>query len=567
MAQPEQEHGLRAVAISDHVETVSRRIARTWSVTAIAALLVLGLTVGIPHGPDMEEWERLVQLGTLALLTLGILVAWRSEGLGGSVMIIGSTSLWGMAALQHQPARAFLPAVLFLVPAIAFLVAWNRTKTRASLVVLVTAVLMVLVVGGAVAGVIYDRGYGAAHPQSSLAQLADTPVVWIWSGAVTGDSASVVARVDGAGDVELELRDEAGEQSVVTAVGVVDDVWRFELAGLSAQTSYTYVPLVDGIAVPARTGRFTTFDSGPMSFVVAAASCARLGSNGVVYETIAAIDPDLFIATGDLFYADYVETAEHYAHAYESSLGQPAQALLYSSVPIAYVWDDHDYGRNNSDRTMPYRNLALSAYRQNVPHFPLPVDDSVYQSFSIGRVQFVLLDDRSQRDPAATPDGPDKTMLGASQLQWLQERLLDNSYALTVLISQVPWVVPPEPGADYWGGYAYERGEIADFIAENNIDNLLMVAGDAHMVAIDDGTNTDYSAAGNASFPLLQAAALDRPGSIKGGPYSEGAFPGGGQFGIIEVEDTGGETIGVRLAGMTWEGEVRVEYSFTVGSP
>ena len=87
------------------------------------------------------------------------------------------------------------------------------------------------------------------------------------------------------------------------------------------------------------------------------------------------------------------------------------------------------------------------------------------------------------------------------------------------------------------------------------------------MVAIDDGTNTDYSALGNASFPLLHAAALDRPGSAKGGPYSEGAFPGGGQFGLIEVVDNGGNSVTVHLSGIDWRGEVLVHYSFEVVVP
>jgi hypothetical protein len=134
-------------------------------------------------------------------------------------------------------------------------------------------------------------------------------------------------------------------------------------------------------------------------------------------------------------------------------------------------------------------------------------------------------------------------------------------------VSQVPWVAALEVGADHWGGYTHERQQIADFIAANNVNNLLMVAGDAHMVAIDDGANTDYSAAGNASFPLLQAAALDRPGGVKGGPYSEGAFPGGGQFGLIDVIDEGGPTIEIHLSGINWSGETRVDYSFTVEVP
>ncbi len=568
MAEFEHDHGLHAVAISDHVEDAARRIARTWSLTAVLLFVILGFTVGIPRGPDAESWEQLFQLGTLAVLTAGVLIAWRREGVGGSVMLIGSAAFWGLSALQHQPVTAFLPTVLFLVPAVAFLVAWKRTKSTTSLIVLATAVIMILVIGGTMAAAIYNRGYGAAHPESDLPPLPETPVVWVWSGAITSDSATVVARVSGPGTVSLEVTAGDGATSSHTATPS-GDVWRFELTGLSSATTYTYTPSVDGMALPARAGTFTTFESGPMSFTVAAASCARLGSNGAVYETIASFAPDLFVITGDLFYADYVETAAHYEHAYASTLAQPAQAALYSAVPIAYVWDDHDYGRNNSDRTMPYRQLAFDAYDTNVPHYPLAQSDAIYQSFAMGRVQFVLLDDRSHRDPNSDPDTQDKTILGADQLTWLQERLLAgrDDYALTVIVNQVPWVTAAEPGADYWGGYTFERQAIADFIAEHDIDNILMVAGDAHMVAIDDGTNTDYSATGNASFPLLQAAALDRPGSVKGGPYSEGAFPGGGQFGLIEVTDTGGPTIAVRLYGLDWKGEVRVEYNFTVNAP
>ena len=203
MAESGHDHGLHAVAISDHVEEVSRRIARTWSLTAVFLFVILGFTVGIPHGPDLEAWEQLIQLATLVLLAAGVLIAWRREGLGGAIMLIGSASLWGLAALQHQPALAFLPAVLFLVPAVAFLIAWNRTKSAASLIVLVTAVTMILVVGGAMATVVYDRSYGAAHPESSLPPLAETPVIWIWSGAVSDHSATVTVRVAEAQDVAL----------------------------------------------------------------------------------------------------------------------------------------------------------------------------------------------------------------------------------------------------------------------------------------------------------------------------------------------------------------------------
>jgi hypothetical protein len=89
-----------------------------------------------------------------------------------------------------------------------------------------------------------------------------------------------------------------------------------------------------------------------------------------------------------------------------------------------------------------------------------------------------------------------------------------------------------------------------------------MLSGDAHMLGIDDGTNSDYADGGGAGFPVMHAAALDRRGSIKGGPYSEGAFPGGGQFGLMTVTDEGGPTISIALSGRNWQDAEIVSYTF-----
>ena len=56
---------------------------------------------------------------------------------------------------------------------------------------------------------------------------------------------------------------------------------------------------------------------------------------------------------------------------------------------------------------------------------------------------------------------------------------------------------------------------------------------------------------------MLHAAALDRPGSMKGGPYSHGAFPGGGRLGHLEVIDDG-QRLEVVLTGHNWRNEVLV---------
>lgn len=52
-------------------------------------------------------------------------------------------------------------------------------------------------------------------------------------------------------------------------------------------------------------------------------------------------------------------------------------------------------------------------------------------------------------------------------------------------------------------------------IASHGVNNLIMLAGDAHLVAADDGANNDYSDNGGAGFPLFQSAPMDNYGSDK----------------------------------------------------
>jgi phosphodiesterase/alkaline phosphatase D-like protein len=299
---------------------------------------------------------------------------------------------------------------------------------------------------------------------------------------------------------------------------------------------------------------------------VAVGACARTGSNGAVFDAIRAQNPLLFLVTGDLFYGNIdTDSARRFRKAYGASLTAPAPAALYRSTPVAYVWDDHDYGPNDGDRTSASRSTAQSVYRQLVPHYALAAGriGPIYQAFTVGQVRFVLTDLRSERSPSGVPDGPGKTMLGAVQKAWFKRELLGarERGQLVVWVSTVPWIGEPSAGSDTWAGYATERRELAAFIARQG--PLVMLAGDAHMVAIDDGSHSGYAGSGAPGFPVMHAAALDRPGGTKGGPFSEGSYPGGGQFGTLTVRDRG-TWLEVELAGWRYTGTRVVSYAFEV---
>jgi len=270
-----------------------------------------------------------------------------------------------------------------------------------------------------------------------------------------------------------------------------------------------------------------------------------------------------FIHLGDLHYRDIsINDPDAYRQAYHDvltfngTLGADArQGRFYRAVPIAYVWDDHDYGPNNSDRTHVGRAAAATVYREIVPHYPLPAgsgDAPIYQSWQIGRVLFVASDVRWARDPNLLPDNDPsnpKTMLGEQQKRWL-ERILRNSSAQALV-----WVMPSQwlsdqgdvrnvgisySGADYsndsWWRFRRERAELVDLLGDLGwLDRMVMLQADKHALSMSSGPNNPWG-----GFPLFMFASLDASYSDHPeGQYDIGQSPGRGRYGTLRVVDSG----------------------------
>jgi len=349
------------------------------------------------------------------------------------------------------------------------------------------------------------------------------------------------------------------------------NIAEFHIDGLQPGTEYLYGFGAKAGSVEAA-GRFRTFPDGAASFRFVFASCARTGSEHEVFNTILRCDPLFFLHVGDLHYRNIDRNDRAlFQQAYSEVFGSNVQRTLYANVPLIYVWDDHDFGPNNSDRFAPGRIASRLTYQECVPHYPLAFgtgDVPICHAFSIGRVRFVMTDLRSERSPAKSSDGPEKTMLGWAQKEWFKRELLSakSSFALIFWVSSVPWTGKSHRGDDGWAAFPIERQEIADFIKANGIRNLCILCGDAHMLGADDGRNGDFASDGGAPVPSLQAAPLDRPASFKGGPYSHGHYlpkRGEGCFGYVEVHDNGRE-ISVLFTGRNHRDEKRVILGFTV---
>ncbi len=375
-------------------------------------------------------------------------------------------------------------------------------------------------------------------------------------GGVTSNSAEIRVSVSpGVEPWSLVARPTGRGGAVVSASGAAvsegSSMMAFRLGGLDPETEYEYAVVEgSGSLGVAATGRFRTFPARAASFRFAFASCARTGSNHEVFSAIRAADPLFFMNLGDLHDENIAQNDPAvFRAAYKRAFTAGRRAALLRATPFVYVWNEHDFGPGDSDRSSSSREASRLAYREVVPHYPLAFgegDEAIAQAFSVGRARFLVTDLRSERSPSGDADNKRKTMLGDLQKEWFKREVLatHKTHAVIFWVSPAGWIGRARRGGDDWSAYDSERRELARFLAENDVRNLIILSGDAHMLAADDGSNTRHAVADDAAAPLavFNAAPLDQAASHKGGPYSHGAYlPGAaeGCFGLVEVEDDG----------------------------
>ncbi len=385
----------------------------------------------------------------------------------------------------------------------------------------------------------------------------------VWCGNVTPTSATVCVRLNAPGlRVRLAVGTNdrltpavfSGAQTTAVASG---NVVSLDIQGLQPSTEYNYGIEVDATlrAESISRGRFRTFPQGAGSFRMAFASCGDISdADQRAYDAIGAEQPLLFLHLGDFHYKDTNSTiADDYRRNFDDVLNHPLQGALYRNVALAYMWDDHDFGGDNSNSTSTGTATVRSVYRDYVPHYPITVTGgTVAQSFTVGRVRVIMTDLRSASGVSTAAESANKSRMGAAQKAWFKQELItarDAGFPLILWASTVPWIGPAQLGNDTWAGFATERTEIANFLKDNRIRNVVIVSGDMHALAYDDGSNSDYAVGGGAPLVVLQAAPLTRPGEPKGGPYTAGPVLGTAQYGLLEITDAGGPTLQCRYSG------------------
>lgn len=360
--------------------------------------------------------------------------------------------------------------------------------------------------------------------------VAPAPLTRTWIGALTDTSVAIVKRL------------------------LPEGVTRTDVTGLEPDTEYD----LDGVTVR------TLPEAGqPCDFKIAFSGDAVVGSTAPVFNAILQQAPRMFIHMGDLHYQNISTNNQASFHAaFDAVFASATQHRLYRSIPTAYVWDDHDFGGNNSDGTSASKPAAASVYRSRVPHYPLAHATAIYQTWDIGRVRFIMTDQRSEASVNTATDNSSKTMLGATQKSWFKN-LIANSPGMLIV-----WVCPRwfanANHVDSWNSFSTERAELVDHIKANAHGRVVVLSADQHYLGLDDGTNVDHATGGGEPLPTFQAAPLDQTPSALGGTWTDGNFNPNGAFGTMQVEDSGGSTIDVTWRAHDSTGAVLSTLAFSV---
>ncbi|ORX41811.1 Metallo-dependent phosphatase [Piromyces finnis] len=369
-----------------------------------------------------------------------------------------------------------------------------------------------------------------------------------WVGGVTSNNAKICLQTSESNintilvSSKKDLWDENNSQEIL----IEHNQYGFEcttISNLQPKTTYYYAYKDNNIINII--GNFETFPEEKQltSFKFGFGSCEKFHEKGYVWNELSNKKADFYVHMGDLFYSDIEENDINlYKDSLYKFLQGKSQRNYLKEHPVVYMFDDHDFSNNNSGGWVRARPAALEFYDKLTPHYDFKQDreDGVYQAFTYGNVRFILTDLRSKSDNQGI------STLGNIQKEWLKKELADfKNYSMVIWVSTKPWIGKKKDGIidDKWYSFPEERQEISNYIAELGINNIVMIAGDAHLLAIDDGSHTDYSNnGGKAGFPIMQSSPMAQYGSSKGGPFSEGCYSfryyKNYQYAMMYIEDT-----------------------------
>lgn len=217
-----------------------------------------------------------------------------------------------------------------------------------------------------------------------------------------------------------------------------------------------------------------------------------------IYPAMQKLYPDFFVHTGDIEYYDkpspFALTEELMRFKWDRIFGLPLQRDFYSQVTTYFMKDDHDALTNDAFPGMRYGTVSWERGLEIFDKEQFPSNDKPYKTVRWGKdLQIWITEGRNYRSKNTDPDGPEKTIWGNEQKEWIFKTLKESDATFKLLISPDPILGPDRATgkSDNYSNesFSYEGGEVRKFL--NQFDNVYICNGDRHWQYVTHLANTN----------------------------------------------------------------------------
>lgn len=399
-------------------------------------------------------------------------------------------------------------------------------------------------------GSFYDRlWFGkvdalASMPEFRISRIKAVRTIGAWVGRDSSDVAAIVtgqvkrytvrsrqtelvvgARKLGGTSIVAVLYNNSGTTEIARQTITFDGTTSWgnaRFTGLTENTSYLVKFEVDGVEQTDTDANPKTLRAAgvPASFVFVGGSCQFTGSNHMIWDKIATLNPEFIDHGGDLHYADATTEAAWRAGV-DSSYSATKMNAMLRKIPITHSMDNHDRIMTNPTGAGTALNLGETdpatavGYKHLYGSTGWATPETLGQKWSVGRVDFIHLDMWSVRDDGDGDPEP-RTFLGATQKQWFKDSLEAFTGVAIIWFSQ--WTNRNNSNGR-WQSFPTETTEIEAWInARPDIKKkMIMIGGDSHSPQAGDGDYGGVSGYRFAGIPSLNISGYNRSGDAGDG--------------------------------------------------
>lgn len=361
------------------------------------------------------------------------------------------------------------------------------------------------------------------------------------------------------------------------------------LPELSMNTEYQYQFQIDGKTTAAsKTYEFKTKDlwewrKPAPDFKFLFGSCVYIndsiydrpgkpyGQNTVILEKMAETEADFNIWGGDNLYlreADY-SSPSCIAYRYSHDRSNKELQKVLAKRPNYAIWDDHDYGPNDSNLSFDLKNVTYNCFKNYFPQksYGNQGNDGIYHSFLYSDAQFFMMDDRYYRSANEIPDviegkpNAEKTYYGAQQLNWLKNALISSKSVFKFIVNGSQ-ILNPMADKECLRSYDAEFKELMNFIQANKINGVIFITGDRHFTEMHKVSFPGfYDMYDFTSSPITSGVyAVDKSKEANNPTRVEGSLFIGNSFARISISGQKNERK-VNFETFNQQGEKQWEYS------